>query len=207
MPQLNLFNQKGEMLSTMDLIDTVFGIKPHQQSLYDVVNQQKAAMRQGTHATKNRSSVSGGGKKPWAQKGTGNARHGTIRSPLWRGGGVVFGPHPRDYSFKMNAKVRKLAMISALSLQIQKQNIKVIDSLEMTEYKTKNFQQFLNNLNIKNKVLVVVDKLTENLVRATNNLAQVTLEQFTHISVYQIMSIKSILMTKAAITQLGEILK
>lgn len=207
MSQCNFFNQQGQILSTIDLEDTVFGIKPHQQVLYDVVNQQKAAMRQGTHATKNRSSVSGGGKKPWAQKGTGNARHGTIRSPLWRGGGVVFGPHPRDYHFKINAKVRKLAMISALSLQIQKQKIKVIDSLEMSEYKTKNFKKFLDNLNIKNKVLVIVEKLTENLVRTTNNLSQVTLEKFNHVSVYQIMSTRNILITKEAITQLEEVLK
>ncbi|PQP79889.1 50S ribosomal protein L4 [Candidatus Phytoplasma phoenicium] len=207
MSQCNFFNQQGQILSTIDLEDTVFGIKPHQQALYDVVNQQKAAMRQGTHSTKNRSSVSGGGKKPWAQKGTGNARHGTIRSPLWRGGGVVFGPHPRDYHFKINAKVRKLAMISALSFQMQKQKIKVIDSLEMNEYKTKNFKKFLDNLNIKNKVLVIVKELTENLVRATNNLTQVTLEQFNHVSVYQIMSTRNILITKEAITRLEEVWK
>ncbi|MDV3198144.1 MAG: 50S ribosomal protein L4 [Vigna little leaf phytoplasma] len=207
MPNFSVFDQKGKLLSEINLLDSIFGIVPHQQALYDVVNQQRASMRQGTHSTKNRASVSGGGKKPWAQKGTGNSRQGTIRSPLWRGGGVVFGPHTRDYSFKINSKVRKLAFYSALSWQTKNQNLKIIDSLNMSDFKTKIFKQFINNLNIKGTVLVIVTELTENLIRATNNLNQVTLEAFNHVSVYQILSHKNILFTKDSIIKLEEGLK
>ncbi|WP_323847879.1 MAG: 50S ribosomal protein L4 [Phytoplasma sp.] len=213
MPKCNVFNQQGEFISEIILSENIFGIQPNQQVLYDVVNQQRGAMRQGTHCTKNRANVSGGGRKPWAQKGTGNARHGSIRSPLWRGGGVAFGPKPRKYSFKINSKIRKLAMNSALSLQKKKDGLIIIENFKIDNYKTKNFQNFLNKMKIgKDKVLIIVDELkfddfNNNLIRCTNNLSQVTLETVSHVSVYQILNAKFILMTKKSIDYLEEVFK
>ncbi|WAN63542.1 LSU ribosomal protein L4p (L1e) [Candidatus Phytoplasma rubi] len=205
MPKCNLFNQQGEIVSEITLSENVFGVKINQQVLYDVVNQQRGAMRQGTHCTKNRSVVSGGGRKPWAQKGTGNARHGSIRSPLWRGGGVAFGPKPRKYSFKVNAKIRKIAMKSALSFQKEKNNLMVIDFLNIESHKTKYFQKCLEKIKIgKNKVLIIVNELNDNLVRSTNNLSNVTLETVTHVSVYQILNAKNLIIDKKAIDYLEE---
>ncbi|TVY12358.1 50S ribosomal protein L4 [Candidatus Phytoplasma pini] len=206
MPNYSLFSQNGQLLSEINLLDEVFGVKPNHQVLYDVVNKQRAAMRQGTHSTKNRSAVSGGGKKPWAQKGTGNARHGTIRSPLWRHGGVVFGPKPRDYSFKLNTKVRKAAFNFALSLQTQKKNLKIIDLLNISSSKTKEIKQLLKNLNISGKVLLIVKELNDDLTRSTSNLSQVILESATHVSVYQILNTKCLLITKEAINYFEKVL-
>ncbi|WP_225696120.1 50S ribosomal protein L4 [Candidatus Phytoplasma sp. AldY-WA1] len=208
MPKCNLFNQQGEIVSEITLSENVFGTKINQQVLYDVVNQQRGAMRQGTHCTKNRAVVSGGGRKPWAQKGTGNARHGSIRSPLWRGGGVAFGPKPRKYSFKVNAKIRKIAMKSALSLQKEKNNLMVIDFFNIESHKTKYFQKCLEQIKIgKNKVLIIVNELNDNLVRSTNNLSNVTLETVTHVSVYQILNAKNLIIDKKAIDYLEEAIR
>ncbi len=208
MPKCNLFNQQGEIVSEITLSENVFGTKINQQVLYDVVNQQRGAMRQGTHCTKNRAVVSGGGRKPWAQKGTGNARHGSIRSPLWRGGGVAFGPKPRKYSFKVNAKIRKIAMKSALSLQKEKNNLMVIDFFNIESHKTKYFQKCLEQIKIgKNKVLIIVNELNDNLVRSTNNLSNVTLETVTHVSVYQILNTKNLIIDKKAIDYLEEAIR
>ncbi|AYJ00959.1 50S ribosomal protein L4 [Candidatus Phytoplasma ziziphi] len=205
MPKCNLFNQQGEIVSEITLSENVFGAKINQQVLYDVVNQQRGAMRQGTHCTKNRAVVSGGGRKPWAQKGTGNARHGSIRSPLWRGGGVAFGPKPRKYSFKVNAKIRKIAMNSALSLQKEQNNLMVIDFFNIESHKTKYFQKCLEQIKIgKNKVLIIVNELNDNLVRSTNNLSNVTLETVMHVSVYQILNAKHLIIDKKAIDYLEE---
>ncbi|MDV3196142.1 MAG: 50S ribosomal protein L4 [Candidatus Phytoplasma stylosanthis] len=207
MTKCNVFNQKGELVTELFLSQNIFGIKPNKQVLYDVVNQQRAAMRQGTHCTKNRAAVSGGGRKPWAQKGTGNARHGSIRSPLWKGGGVAFGPKPRKYNFKVNAKIRKLAMISSLSWQKENDNIIVVDSLQLESHKTNYFSSFLNKLKIKEKVLVIVDELNENLIYSTRNLPQVTLESASHVSVYQILNAKNLLVTQEVIKYFEEVLK
>ncbi|MDV3167839.1 MAG: 50S ribosomal protein L4 [Candidatus Phytoplasma stylosanthis] len=207
MTKCNVFNQKGEFVTELFLSQNIFGIKPNKQVLYDVVNQQRAAMRQGTHCTKNRAAVSGGGRKPWAQKGTGNARHGSIRSPLWKGGGVAFGPKPRKYNFKVNAKIRKLAMISSLSWQKENDNIIVVDSLKLESHKTNYFSSFLNKLKIKDKVLVIVDELNENLIYSTRNLPQVTLESVSHVSVYQILNAKNLLVNQEVIKYFEEVLK
>ncbi|WBL31265.1 50S ribosomal protein L4 [Candidatus Phytoplasma sacchari] len=207
MLKYNVLSQEGEFLSEINLLEKVFGIKPNQQVLYDVINKQRAAMRQGTHSSKNRSDVSGGGRKPWKQKGTGNARHGSIRSPLWKGGGVAFGPKPRNYDFKINDKVKKIAFYSALSLQTQRKNLIIIDSFKMKNFKTKEFKNFLDKIKIKEKILFVVKNLDENLIRATNNLPNVTLESVSHVSVYQIINAKNLLMTKETILYLEEVFK
>lgn len=208
MSKYNVLNQHGELISEINLNENIFGIKLNQQSLYDVVLQQMAAMRLGNHCTKNRAAVSGGGRKPWAQKGTGNARHGTIRSPLWRGGGVAFGPKPRKYSFKNNTQVRRLAFLSSLSLHKEKNKLIIIDSFDMENHKTKTFQNFLDKIKVKkDKVLIIVDELNNNLIRCTNNLYQVTLESVSHVSVYQILNTKHLILTKKAVDVLEEVFK
>ncbi|WP_334331134.1 50S ribosomal protein L4 [Candidatus Phytoplasma prunorum] len=207
MPKYNLINQKGDFLSQIYLDDKIFGITINKQVLYDVVNAQRASMRQGTHSTKNRALVSGGGKKPWRQKGTGRARHGTIRSPLWRGGGVCFGPSPRDYSVKVNQKVRRLALKMALSWKINNKNVILIDNINLETYKTKEFQNILNQLNIKQKTLILTTELNHNLCLSIRNLSKVLLETVEHVSVYQLLSYSKIILTKEAANYFEENLK
>ncbi|RAM57785.1 50S ribosomal protein L4 [Candidatus Phytoplasma oryzae] len=209
MLKYNVFNQEGESISEINLLENIFGIKPNKQVLYDVINKQRAAMRQGTHSTKNRASVSGGGRKPWKQKGTGNARHGSIRSPIWRGGGVAFGPKPRNYDFKINNKVKKIAFNSALSMQIRQKSLTIIDNLQIKSFKTKEFQNFLKKIKINDnkKILIIVKELINNLIYATNNLPNVFLESVNHVSVYQIMNTKHLLMTKEVVLYFEEVLK
>ncbi|MFT2804956.1 MULTISPECIES: 50S ribosomal protein L4 [16SrI (Aster yellows group)] len=207
MPKINILNQQGDFVSEKVLATTVFDIKPNQQVLYDVVNAQRAAMRQGTHATKTRALVAGGGKKPWRQKGTGRARHGSIRSPLWRGGGVTFGPSPRDYSVKVNQKVRSLALKSALSLQAKNNQLVVVDNINLATHKTKDFQQMLQKLNITSKSLIVVTQMTEQLALASRNLSYITLAPASHASVYQILNCKQLVLTAAAVNYFEEVLK
>ena len=148
MPTVALLNQEGVELKQITLSDSVFGIEPNQQVIYDVVNAQRAALRQGTHDTKNRTEGRGGGRKPWKQKGTGRARQGSIRATQWRGGGTVFGPTPRSYEVKVNRKVRQLGLKSALSYKLQSNDLVVLDKLELNEVKTKGFVKVLNALNL-----------------------------------------------------------
>jgi large subunit ribosomal protein L4 len=206
MLKINVLNQTGEKVSDLTLSEYVFGIEPHQQALYDVVNAQRAAMRQGTHAVKTRAEVSGGGKKPWRQKGTGRARQGSIRSPQWRGGGIVFGPTPRGYAVKINQKVRQLALRSALSYHASKGQLKIVDSVSITEPKTKLFSQFLTGIGIEGKTLVVAKSFGENEVRAARNIPSVQFSQANHISVYDILNTKNLVITKDAVEALEEAL-
>ena len=148
MPTVALLNQEGVELKQITLSDSVFGIEPNQQVIYDVVNAQRAALRQGTHDTKTRTEVRGGGRKPWKQKGTGRARQGSIRATQWRGGGTVFGPTPRSYEVKVNRKDRQLGLKSALSYKLQSNDLVVLDKLELNEVKTKGFVKVLNALNL-----------------------------------------------------------
>ncbi|MFR0367854.1 50S ribosomal protein L4 [Candidatus Phytoplasma palmae] len=209
MPKCNVLNQQGEFVSEIYLLDEVFGMKPNKQVLYDVVNSQRAAIRQGTHSTKNRSAVRGGGRKPYPQKGTGNARHGTIRSPLWRGGGVVFGPKPRQYSLKVNSKVKKIALNSAFSWQFEQGNLIIIDSFKFENPKTKEFFNFLKKLNLmkNNRVLIIVKELNDNLLFSTNNLSGVTVESVQHVSVYQLLKAKKIIISKESINFFEKVFK
>lgn len=206
MPNINLLNQKGAKVADLTLSDYVFGIEPHQQALYDVVNSQRAAMRHGTHDVKNRGEVSGGGKKPWRQKGTGRARQGSTRSPQWRKGGVVFGPTPRSYAVKMNQKVRQLALRSALSYHVLNGQLKVVDSLNIEAPKTKLFTEMLNSLGIEGKTLVVSQSFTENEILAARNIPTIAFSQVNHVSVYDILNCKNLLMTKDAVEALEEVL-
>ena len=169
-------NIKGEKVKDITLNDNVWGIEPNNAVLYDAIVLSRASLRQGTHATKTRSEVSGGGRKPWKQKGTGNARQGSIRAPHWVGGGVVFGPTPeKNYTKKMNRKERRLALKSALAYKAQEKELIVVDSLTLETPKTKEMLNVLESLKANRKTLVVVDELTDNLILATRNLENVVL--------------------------------
>ncbi len=206
MPKINILSKTGKKVEDLTLSDYVFGIEPHQQALFDVVNAQRAAMRQGTHSVKSRGEVSGGGKRPWRQKGTGRARHGTIRSPLWRTGGIVFGPTPRKYTVKMNQKVRQLALRSALSYHVAKGQLKIIDALNIDQPKTKLFNELLASLEITGKTLVVAKEFEQNEILAARNVPTVAFSQVNHVSVYDILNCKNLLMTKDAVAALEEVL-
>lgn len=204
MPKLNIVNQSGEKVGNIELSDFVFGIAPHQQAIFDVATAQRAAMRQGTSAVKNRSEVAGGGKKPWRQKGTGRARQGSIRSPQWRGGGVVFGPNPRSYAVKVNKKVRKLAFRSALSHFVLENKLIILDDLAFENGKTKEFKNMLDVLKIEGKTMFVADKFNGLEVRAGKNIPGINFAEARHISVYDILNNKTIVLTKEAINTLEE---
>ena len=207
MPKYNIYNLSTEKKNSITLSDSVFGIEPHQQALFDVVNAQRAAMRQGTHDVKNRGEISGGGKKPWRQKGTGRARQGSIRSPQWRGGGVVFGPTPRKYDIKLNQKVRRLALRSALSYHTANNTLFVIDELKLENAKTKLFVNMLNSLNITGKVLVLDNSINDIVALAARNIPTVNLTTSNHASVYDILNCKSLLVTKDAVKYFEEVLE
>ena len=206
MPKLDIMNQSGKKVSDLTLSDYVFGIEPHQQALYDVVNAQRAAMRQGNASVKNRAEVRGGGRKPWRQKGTGRARHGSIRSPQWRGGGVVFGPTPRSYDVKLNQKVRQLALRSALSYKASNGQLVIVESVGIEEAKTKLFSQFLKEIGVEGKALVVATAFGDNEVRAARNIPTVAFSQVNHVSVYDILNCKTLVITKDAVQVLEEAL-
>src|SRR5690606_25126187 len=206
MPTFNVFNQAGEKISEVALNDAIFGITPNQQVLYDVVNAQRAALRQGTAKTKTRSEVRGGGRKPWRQKGTGRARHGSIRSPQWRGGGVVFGPIPRSYVVKVNQKVKQLALKSALSHHVLANQLVLVDTLSLEQPKTKLFIEILNNLNLTGKTLVLTGSLEENLLYASSNLPTAQLKEVSQASVYEILKFKNLVLTADAVKYYEEAL-
>lgn len=206
MPKLQVLNQEGSKVTDLTLNDYVFGIAPHNQALYDVVNAQRAAMRQGTHDTKTRAEVSGGGKKPWKQKGTGRARQGSTRSPQWRHGGIAFGPTPRSYDVKVNRKVAQLAMRSALSAHQADGSLVLVDSLAVSQAKTKEFAALLSKLNITQKVLIVDTVFADDVFLAARNLPNVMLVQASHASVYDLLNCKQLLLTQDAVKYFEEVL-
>ncbi len=206
MPTINLFNQAGEKISEVALNDAIFGITPNQQVIYDVVNAQRAALRQGTHKTKTRAEVSGGGKKPWRQKGTGRARQGSIRSPQWRGGGIAFGPVPRSYVVKVNQKVKQLALKSALSYHAQENQLVLVDALQVSQPKTKLFAEILNNLKLTGKTLVLVGSIEENLLLSSSNLPTAQLREVSQTSVYELLKFNNVVLTQDAVKYYEEVL-
>lgn len=207
MPSIVVYNQTGAEEGKMTLKKEIFGIEPNMQVVYDVVNAERANMRQGTHKTKNRTEVSGGGKKPWRQKGTGRARQGSTRAPQWRGGGVVFGPTPRDYSQKVNKKVVKLAVKSLLSSRVATKDLVVVDEFKLEDFKTKSLVQILNNLNVTGKTLVITAEEDFNLFVAGSNLPNVYVQTKDHLSVYDLINADKYVITKAAIKKYEEDLK
>ena len=208
MPSVVLLNQLGEKVSELTLSERVFDVKDHQQAIYDTVVAELAAMRQGTQKAKTRSEVSGGGRKPWRQKGTGRARQGSIRSPQWRGGGVVFAPTPRSYNLKVNKKVVRLAMRCALSSKVREEQIYVVDQLELETFKTKALVEVLKALQVTGKkVIVVLDEPNGNVELAGRNIPNVLVSTVSHVSVYQMMNAVSLVVTKAAVEKYEEVLK
>jgi len=206
MPKIALLNQTGKDIGKIELSDSVFAVEPNQQVVFDVVKAQRAAMRQGTHKTKTRGEVRGGGRKPWKQKGTGRARAGTTSSPIWVGGGVVFGPTPRDYSIKVNKKVRRLALKSVLSSKVKEDKLKVLDKLSLESIQTKGMIEVLNNLNITGKIMIVLPENNETVALSARNIPGVTVTTVSHASVYELMVFKTLVMTADAVKLYEEVL-
>lgn len=208
MPKVVLYNQNGSNVGELELNDHVFGVEDNQQVIYDTVIAERAAMRQGTQKAKTRSEVRGGGRKPWRQKGTGRARQGSIRSPQWRGGGVVFAPTPRSYAIKINKKVVRLAMRCALSSKVRDNHIVVLDQLTLDTFKTKGLVEVLKTFHLENdKVVLALDEANGNVELAGRNLPNVLVGQYNHISVYQMMNAKHLVITKTAVEKFEEVLK
>ncbi|WP_138420177.1 50S ribosomal protein L4 [Aquibacillus sediminis] len=206
MPKVALYNQSGSQVGDVELNDAVFGIEPNTHVLHDAVVMQQASLRQGTHAVKNRSKVSGGGRKPWRQKGTGRARQGSIRSPQWVGGGTVFGPTPRSYSYKLPKKVRRLALKSAYSSKIKEDNLVVLDSLAFDAPKTKEVVNLLSALNVNEKALIVTAGNDEVVARSANNLQNVKALTVSEVNVIDLLTHDKLILTKEAADKVGEVL-
>ncbi|MBK3496587.1 50S ribosomal protein L4 [Viridibacillus sp. YIM B01967] len=206
MTKVSLLSQTGSSVGEIELNDAIFGIEPNQNVLFDAVIAQRASLRQGNHKVKNRSEVAGGGRKPWKQKGTGRARQGSIRSPQWRGGGVVFGPVPRSYSYKLPKKVRRLALKSALSVKVLETNFLVLDGLKLDTPKTKDFVKVLKDLSIESKALFVTADLDENVALSARNIQGVTVVPAAGINVLDLLGHDKVVFTKAAVEKVEEVL-
>ncbi|EFR31660.1 50S ribosomal protein L4 [Eremococcus coleocola] len=204
MAKVTLFKQDGSNAGEIELNDAIFGIEPNQSVVVDAVIMQRASQRQGTHAVKNRSAVRGGGRKPWRQKGTGRARQGSIRSPQWVGGGTVFGPTPRSYSYKLPKKMRRLAIRSALSQKVIDNEFVVVDQLEAT--KTKEFKAILSNLDLNRKVLLVLEDNNEAVFRAARNIPNVKVIDQGNVNVLDVVNYDKVLITQAALATVEEAL-
>lgn len=205
MAKVSVYNMEGKEVGTVELNDAVFAAKINEHLVHLAVLQQLANNRQGTQKAKTRSEVSGGGRKPWRQKGTGHARQGSTRAPQWTGGGVVFAPVPRDYSFKMNRKEKRAALKSVLTDKAQTGKIVVLDELKMDNFKTKEFQAVMNNLKITDKALVVVEEKNEKVVKSAANLPFVQTALPSTINVYDIMKAGTLVLTQKAAETIGEV--
>lgn len=206
MPKVTVFNVSGSQVGELELADSVFGIEPNTHVMHSAVVLQQAAERQGTHKTKGRSEVRGGGRKPWKQKGTGRARQGSIRSPQWVGGGTVFGPTPRTYGFKLPKKVRRLAIKSALSSKVIAENIIVLDQLTFAAPKTKEFASVLNNLKVDRKALVVTANYEDNVALSARNIPGVKFVAADGINVRDVLVYDKLIITKEAVEKVQEVL-
>ena len=202
MPTLTVLNIDGKEAEKMDLPGEIFDTPINQDVIHQAIVMYQANQRQGTASTKDRGHVSGGGKKPWKQKGTGRARHGSIRSPLWHKGGVVFGPHPRDFSYDVPQKIRTVALRETLKAKFQDNNLLCIDRIEIPSGKTKDFSKVLLTLKIKNKTLVLLEGSDEKVMRATRNIATVNLVRASDVNAFDILKNKKMLVTKAAFVAL-----
>lgn len=204
MAKVSVYNMEGREVETIDLSDDVFGVEINEHLVHMAVVQQLANKRQGTQKAKTRSEVSGGGRKPWRQKGTGHARQGSTRAPQWTGGGVVFAPKPRDYSFKMNRKERAIALKSVLTSRVLENKLIVLDELKLDEIKTKKMQGVLNNLKVK-KALVVLNEKNENVILSTRNIPNVQTALTNTINVYDILKYNTMIVTKDAVKTIEEV--
>ncbi|WP_342545451.1 50S ribosomal protein L4 [Lysinibacillus sp. FSL K6-4013] len=206
MTKVSVLSQTGASVGEIELNDAIFGIEPNEAVLFDAVVAQRASLRQGNHKVKNRSEVAGGGRKPWRQKGTGRARQGSIRSPQWRGGGIVFGPTPRSYSYKLPKKVRRLALKSALSAKVVEQNFLVLNALTLAAPKTKEFTKILKDLSLEKKSLFVTADLDENVALSARNIPGVTVLTANGINVLDLLGHDKVVFTKSAVEKVEEVL-
>ena len=204
MANVSVYNMEGKEVGTIELSDAVFGVEVNEHLVHMAVVQHLANKRQGTQKAKTRSEVSGGGRKPWRQKGTGHARQGSTRSPQWTGGGVVFAPVPRDYSFKLNKKEKRAALKSALTDKVQNSSLIVVEELKFDEIKTRNFVKVMDNLKVQ-KGLVVIENNDVNVVMSARNVKGVDTTLVNTINVYDIMKAKKVVLTKAAVAKIEEV--
>ena len=205
MANVSVYNMEGKEVGTVELNDAVFGVEVNEHLVHMAVLQQLANNRQGTQKAKTRGEVSGGGRKPWRQKGTGHARQGSTRSPQWKGGGVVFAPVPRDYSFKMNKKEKRAALKSVLSDKVATSKLIVLDELKFDEIKTKKFKAVLDNLKVEDKALVVLGEKDDVVIKSANNLPFVQTALPGTINVYDILKAGTLILTKDAVTKIEEV--
>ena len=204
MAKVAVYNMEGKEVGSMDLNDAVFGVEVNEHLVHMAVLQQLANNRQGTQKAKTRSEVRGGGRKPWRQKGTGHARQGSIRAPQWKGGGVVFAPVPRDYSFKLNKKEKRAALKSVLTSRVQENKFIVVDELKMDEIKTKTFKGVLDNLNAE-KALVVLNDLDANVIASAKNIPTVKTTQTNELNVFDVLKYNTVVVTKDAVATIEEV--
>lgn len=204
MANVSVYNMEGKEVGTMELNDAVFGVEINDHLVHLAVVRQLANNRQGTQSAKTRSEVSGGGRKPWRQKGTGHARQGSTRAPQWTGGGIVFAPKPRDYSFKMNKKEKRIALLSALSSKVAESKIVVLDEFKLDEIKTKKFVEVMNNLKVEN-ALVVLEGENKNVVLSGRNIPSVKVTATNEINTYDVLKYTTLVVTKAAVEKLEEV--
>ena len=205
MANVSVYNMEGKEVGTVELNDAVFGVEVNEHLVHLAVLQQLADNRQGTQKAKTRSEVSGGGRKPWRQKGTGHARQGSTRAPQWTGGGVVFAPTPRDYSFKMNKKEKRAALKSVLSDKVATSKLIVLDELKFDEIKTKKFQAVLTNLKVEEKALVVLGEKDDVVIKSANNLPFVQTALPNTINVYDVLKAGTLILTKDAVAKIEEV--
>ena len=204
MANVSVYNIEGKEVGSIELNDAVFGVEVNEHLVHMAVVNQLANNRQGTQSAKTRSEVSGGGRKPWRQKGTGHARQGSTRSPQWTGGGVVFAPKPRDYSFKMNKKEKRIALLSALSSKVADNKIVVLDAFNLDEVKTKKFAEVMSNLKV-DKALVVIEGENKNVVLSGRNIPTVKVSATNEINTYDVLKYETLVVTKAAVEKLEEV--
>lgn len=205
MPKVNVLNMSGEQIEEIELSEDIFGVEVNQHVVYEVVKNQLANKRQGTQSTKTRAEVRGGGRKPWRQKGTGRARHGSTRSPIWKGGGVTFAPKPRDYSYKVPKKVRRLALKSVLSSKVEMGEIIVVDKINFDAPKTKEMANFLASIKADKKALIVMDEKNVNVIKSAKNIPNVETALVNTINVYDILKYNSFIITKEAVKKVEEV--
>ncbi|SFM24273.1 50S ribosomal protein L4 [Salibacterium qingdaonense] len=206
MPTIDLMNQNGSKVGDIELSDAVFGIEPNVDVLHDAVVMQQASKRQGTHKTKNRSERKGGGAKPWRQKGTGRARHGSIRSPLWVKGGIVFGPTPRQYGYKLPKKVRRLAIKSAYSSKVKDNEVVVVDDLQLEAPKTKDMIKILSSLSVEETALVVTADYNEQVALSARNIEGVTFATVDDANALELLNHDKLIITQGAVEKVEEVL-
>lgn len=206
MPKLTLLNQAGQEVGEITLADAVYGVEPNQQVIYDVVKAQRAAMRQGTSSTKTKAEVSGTNKKPFRQKGTGHARQGSLRNPHYVGGGIAFGPKPRSYDYKVNKKIRRLALKIVLSDKVRTNEFIVLDNLALESYKTKGLVEVFKNLKVSGKVMLLLEETNQLIDIASRNMPNVVAQVTEHASVYDIMNQNFVVTTEKAAKKLEEVL-